>query len=164
MKFHRSFSMLVTVTSLLLLINMPLNAQTDAADAHQHDHDKHASSALSLDQGKKWQTDAPLRKGMQSIRDAVMKSADAFHKNALAKKEAEKLGKHINAQVEYLIENCKLEPKADATLHVLIGDLMAGANALSKQPLSKQGLPGVVKVLQLYPDYFDHKGWEKIVH
>ena len=139
-------------------------AESSAAGAHQHGHDEHAAAALSLDHGKKWQTDAPLRKGMQSINDAVMNAVVAFHQDALTKPDAEKLARHINSQVEYLVANCKLEPQADAVLHVFIGDLLAGADKLSQDPLSNQGLPRIIKVLQQYPDYFDHQGWNEVTH
>jgi len=138
-----------------------LLAETNAID-HQHSHEDHASSGLSLDHGNKWKTDAPLRLGMQSINDAVMKAAPAYHNEMLTKKDANKLSRQINDQVNYLIENCKLEPGADATLHVLIGDFLTGAVTLSNEPLSPQGLPHIVKALQLYPDYFEHERWNKM--
>ncbi len=162
MKYHHRISSVLAGSCLSLLINMPLLAETGAHDAHQHDG--HAAAALSLDHGKKWQTDAPLRQGMQSINDAVMKAVPAFHHDALTKPEAEKLASHINTQVEYLVENCKLAPQADAVLHVFIGDLLAGAGELKKQPLSGQGLPRIVGVLQQYPEYFDQPAWDEIIH
>ena len=161
MKITNTLSTVLAAACLSLSVHAPLYAQTDA---HHHGHDEHAASALSLNQGKKWQTDAPLRKGMQSIKHAAMSAADAFHHDALTKPDAEKLASHINGQVDYLVANCKLEPQADATLHVLIGDLLSGADALSKQPLSSEGLPKIVKVLQIYPDYFEHQGWDAIDH
>lgn len=154
--------MIVLASACLSLpISAPLQAQTDtdAHHSHGHGHDEHAAAGLTLDQGKKWQTDAPLRKGMQSIHAAVMSAAPAFHHNTFTQQDADNLARHINEQVTYMVNNCKLEPKADATLHVLIGDLLTGADALTKTPSSNQGLPRMVKVLQVYPDYFDHQGW-----
>ena len=164
MKSHHRRSVVIAGSCLLLLFNMPVTAETSAHDAHQHNHDEHAVSTLSLDQGKKWQTDAPLRKGMLSINQAAMGATNAFHDDALTQPEAQKLATHINQQVEYLVENCKLEPQADAVLHVLIGDLMSGAGELSKQASSSQGLPRIVGVLQQYPKYFDHPGWGQVTH
>ena len=108
---------------------------------HQHSHaqNEHAASGLSLDHGKKWQTDAPLRQGMQSINDAVMKAVPAYHQETLTKTDADELARQINDQVNYLVANCKLEPGADATLHVLIGDLLTGAAKVSNEPLSPAG-------------------------
>ena len=154
--FHKIFIVLVSAV-LFLVIAIPLKAETSIAD--HHSHDGHAASGLSLDQGKKWKTDAPLRKGMQSINDAVMNAVPSFHHHTLKKPDAEKLARHINDQVAYLVANCKLEPKADATLHVFIGELLSAADTLSKEPLSNQGLPAIVNVLHQYPVYFDHQGW-----
>lgn len=160
---------LITVFSTLcfsLLVNAPLNAQTSKNEEHQHNHGHNelAGSALKLNQGNKWQTDAALRQGMQNIYDSVMNAANAFHHASLTQSEAKKLAAQINGQVEYLVANCQLEPQADAVLHVLIGELLTGAEELSKEPLSNQGLPQIVKVLQRYPDYFDHPGWKAVTH
>lgn len=164
MKTPRNLLIAFTSASLSLILTAPLQAQTTATEQHNHGHDENAASALSLDQGKKWQTDAALRQGMQSIHDAVMNNVDAFHHNKLTKPDAEKLAKHINDQVTYMVTNCKLEPKADATLHVIIGELLSGADTLAKEPVSNNGLPTIVKALQQYPVYFDHKGWAGVEH
>jgi len=137
-----------------------LQAETSNSDyQHSHAHNKHIASGLSLDHGKKWQTDAPLRQGMQRINDAVMKAVSAYHQQTLTQTDADELARQINKQVNYLVANCKLEPGADATLHVLIGDLLTGAARVSNEPLSPQGIPHLVKTLQLYTDYFEHQGW-----
>ena len=146
-------------TSYLLITATQLQAETQAADQHSRKHEGHAASVLKLDHGNKWQTDEPLRKGMQSINDEVMKSLPAYHGKSLTRTEADKLGKHINQQVTYIVQNCKLEPRADAVLHVLIGDLLAGTEHLAGEPLSEQGMPVIVKTLRTYPDYFEHPGW-----
>lgn len=129
---------------------------------HKHGHDNHAVSGLSLDSGNKWKTDAALRQGMQSINEAAMNAVAAYHHNDLTKTDAEKLAKQINDQVNYLVANCKLETGADATLHVLIGNLLTATAKLSDEPLSGQGLPVIVKTLQQYPDFFDHHGWNEL--
>lgn len=146
------------ISSFLLLANAEtLLAETAMPDTqHNHGHNEHAVSGLSLDHGEKWKTDAPLRQGMQSINDAVMNAVPAYHHETLTKTASEKLARHINTQVNYLIENCKLEPDADATLHILIGDLLTGADKVSNDPLSEQGMPYLVKTLQQYQDYFEH--------
>ena len=152
-------AMLLFVSTTLLLISATqLRAETQAAD--QHRHEGHDASVLSLDHGNKWQTDAPLRKGMQNINDEVMKSVSAYHDKTLTRTDAENLGKHINKQVSYIVQNCKLEPRADAVLHVLIGDLLTGTEHLTREPLSEQGMPVIVKTLRTYPDYFEHPGWK----
>jgi len=159
--FHR---FIIALASMFFVFfnSGALLAQPHESD-HKHSHDNHAPSELSLDHGKQWKTDAPLRQGMQSINDAVMKAVPAYHHETLTKVDAEKLSRQINDHVNYLIENCQLDPGADATLHVLIGYFLAGSAILSNEPLSSQGLPRIVKALQLYPHYFIHPGWSQLI-
>lgn len=162
MKFFNQLSGLAAVSCLTLLIIMPVVADTSVQNSHQHE--RHAASGLSLNQGKKWQSDAPLRQGMQSIHDAVINAVPAFHREALTKPDARQLAKHIKKQVEFLVANCKLAPQADAVLHLIIADLLIGADELAKQPSSMQGLPRIVGVLQQYPNYFEQPQWNDISH
>jgi len=149
--------MKVIIISIYLLTAGLSNVEA-GADADHHSHKGHETSGLSLNQGSKWKTDAPLRQGMLKINDEFKKFSASFHNDTLTKKDASKLAKNINEQVEYLITNCKLKPEADATLHVLIGDLLQGADALSKKPLSMNGMPKIHKALMLYTEYFDQPG------
>ena len=164
MKFSYKSIALIACMNVLLVIHAPINAQSETHAAHQHDHEQHAGTDLGLNQGKKWHTDAALRQGMQHIHKAAMAATGAFHQAVLSQAEADKLAKLVNQQVDYLVANCKLEPQADAVLHVLIGDLLAGAGELSKQASSSDGLPRIVGALQQYPNYFDHPGWDKAAH
>jgi len=158
MKISQRF-LIALISGLCIFFNAGiLLAETNMAD-HQHSHEDLAASDLRLDHGEKWHTDAALRQGMQTINDAVMNAVPAYHNETLTKTDAGILAKKINAQVSYLIENCKLEPGADATLHVFIGDLLTAAARLSDEPLSGEGLPVMVKTLRQYPIYFDHPGW-----
>lgn len=129
----------------------PLNETSP--DEHQHG-DMH--SMLRLDQGKPWATDAPLVEGMERIRDAVQKAAGL---PALDADSAAELAQVVRAQVDFLIANCRLEPDADATLHVFIGQLLNAAAALQKNPTSADGLPQMQETLREYPNYFAHPGW-----
>lgn len=154
---------LIFTASLLLALQAvtPLHAAPESADAHEHHHESNTTTEFSLNKGKKWPTDAPLRQGMQSINEAVLTAVPAFHDNALTKPDAEKLAGLINEQVAFIIDNCKLDPEADAVLHLLISELLTGASALSVEPSSEQGLPDIVRALLAYPLYFDHPDWGK---
>jgi len=163
MKISNSF-LIALFSGIFVLFNAGiLPAETNIVE-HQHTHgdEEQAVSGLSLDHGEKWKTDTALRQGMQTINDAVMQAVPAYHDAALTKTDADKLARQINEQVNYLVANCKLEPGADATLHVFIGDLLTAAARLSDEPSSSQGLPVMVKTLQQYPSYFDHPGWNKL--
>lgn len=155
-------------SSLMLAASIPAvaeNSSTSADDMHHHGHhhghhEDHGATAEKPSPGTKWQTDAPLRQGMERIKDEFLVYAPAYHQGKLKPADAQKMSSQIREQVDFLIKNCKLEPKADASLHGLIAELLQAADALSKQPMSDAGMPRIKKVLTQYPDYFDHPGWQ----
>jgi hypothetical protein len=126
-------------------------------DAHAH-HGA-ATTALSLNNGKRWETDAPLRTGMQRIRETASPALAAHARRALTPADAKALSASIQENVNYLMQNCKLEPKADAALHVLITDMLQGGAMLAADPSSAEGAALVGNSLRRYPEFFDHPGW-----
>lgn len=124
-----------------------------SSQEHQQD-DAHAMPPL--DQGQPWATDAPLVQGMERIRDAVNGAAA---RPALDADSAAALARTVREQVDFLIANCRLEPDADATLHVFIGQFLGAAAALERDPASAKGLPQLQETLREYPKYFAHPGW-----
>lgn len=152
----------ILIISLLYMVGT-FSAQAEekkAEQSHEHGHSEH-DMGMVLNEGKKWETDAPLRQGMDSIHHAVEKSEKAFASKTLNKKEGEALASHINKQLMFMVENCELQPKADASLHVIIGEMMQGVGALSKAPDAEGGFPRIHKALKEYPKFFDHPDWEK---
>jgi len=113
-----------------------------AEDAHSHGHAAEEAK-LVLDHGKKWPTDAPLRQGMENIRAVVAKGA-----------KDEALAKAVETEVAGIVQNCKLEPEADEQLHIVIAELMAGAEAKDAER--------VAKALNAYGEHFDHAGWKRL--
>lgn len=51
------------------------------------------------------------------IRNAVDKEYDAIHSNQLADEKYAALATKVTNEVAYMVENCNLEPEADAQLH-----------------------------------------------
>lgn len=132
----------------------------DAAAAAEDQHDD-LRALLRLDQGQPWATDAPLVEGMARIRDAVNEAA------ALPTLDADSaiaLARSVRGQVDFLIANCRLEPDADATLHVFIAQILNAAAALENNPASPEGLPQLQETLRDYPRYFAHPGWHGTRH
>jgi len=109
-----------------------------------HDHGHAADEAkLVLNHGQKWPTDAPLRQGMENIRAAVHKGL-----------EHDALAKAVETEVAGIVQNCKLPPEADAQLHIVIAELMAGAEA--------HDVKRVAGALNAYGEHFDHPGWKRL--
>lgn len=152
------FSPLILAAALLA---NPLAAW--AADSH--DHGTAAPQKMGLNAGKKWMTDAPLRQAMTAMRESVAATLPLAHEGKATTAQFDALSQEVNAQVAAIVQNCKLDAKADAQLHTVIADLLSGAEiAEGKQP-SKSRAAGVVQVAQglnAYGKYFDHAQWKAI--
>lgn len=149
----RRWTVPLLATGLLTVIGTAAVLHFHGSHGHSHgDHNRAAT--LKLNGGKKWETDSPLRVGMERIRDltAAMTSGGGAT-------EREAFAKGVREQVDFLLRNCKLVPEADETLHVLISDMLEGADRVAKQNDSDGGLAMVRKALEIYPGYFDHPGW-----
>lgn len=154
---------LLKLPMLLLIaatLATPLTAL--AADSHKHGSDSHK---IELNAGKKWASDAPLRQAMTAIRSSVATTLPAAHSGKATTADYDALGKEVAAQVAYIVQNCKLNPKADAQLHVVIGDIMNGVETVEGKQHDKERASGVVQIAQAlntYGQYFDHAGWKAI--
>lgn len=166
MSFNRTakhlslFSLLVAVTAI--------NASTFAASSAHQNHD-HASApaTLSLNAGKKWETDQPLRNSMTSIRTSMDASLDRIHEGKFSTANYGALAKKINDAVSNMVSNCKLEPKADDQLHLIIAQLLEGAEAMEGKTKGAKRMDGAVRVLgalENYGNYFADPSWKPIKH
>ena len=75
------------------------------------------------------------------------------------------LAKQIESQVGGIVANCKLEPKADAMLRIVIADIGAGTDAKAGKNAKLPPAQGLVKVAQAvnaYGSHFDHPGFKPI--
>ena len=134
--------------------------------AHQHEHGG-APAGLSLDEGRKWATDGPLRKAMANIRNAMDASAHDIHEGKLSAARYGELARKVNGEVAYMVSNCKLEPRADAQLHLIIADMLEGAEAMegkAKQVKRRDGAVKVMGALENYGAYFADPGWKPAGH
>ena len=138
----------------------PALAQTAA-----HSHDAAAPHKLSLNQGRKWGTDEPLRAGMGRIRNLVEPQLGAAHAGKLTPSQYRELATQVETEVGGIVANCKLEPKADAMLHLVIADIGAGTDTMAGKDAKARPALGLVKVAQAvnqYGSHFDHPGFKPI--
>jgi len=146
----------------IALVGIGLAAWTHFRTAHGHGHGHHGAAVLSLHDGQRWETDEPLRLGMQRIRDAVASSlADPADRN-FNQEQAKLLADAVQENVAYLMQNCQLEPAADSNLHVLITELMTGAALVAANPSSDEGVMKLADALAEYPEYFEHQNWRPL--
>ena len=147
---------------LAVALSSPLAALA-ATDAH--DHGKSAPHKLELNAGKKWGTDDVLRQAMSTIHQTVSQTLPTAHSGKAKVADYEAFGKDVTAQITYIVENCKLDPKADEQLHIIVADMMSGVEAAEGKEGEKKRAAGVVKVAQAanaYGKHFDHAGWKAI--
>jgi hypothetical protein len=133
------------------------------AQTHAHGH-ADAPPALTLDHGKRWQTDAPLRKHMTDLRASFAKDLGRIHDGTLPTSDYVRLGATVEAKVASIINDCKLPPEADAQLHLIVAELVAGADVMQGKAAGAPatGARTVVTALNDYAQHFDHPEFEPL--
>lgn len=158
------------LSAILVATGLSFAATGQAAPAHKHDaHEAHGAAAetLQLNSGKKWETDEALRKAMANIRQAVAGSLHDIHENRLPAAGYSALSRKIEGEVANIVANCKLGTKADAQLHLVIAELLAGADQMAGKVKKTKRQDGAVKVigaLEKYATYFDDLNFKPIEH
>lgn len=143
------------------MLALPLMVHA-APDHHDHGH---AGHTIELNAGKKWGTDEALRQGMDAIRALTETALPAAHAGTLSPAGYDALANDVNAQVAHIVDNCKLDAKADAQLHVILAELAAGIETMQGKRAGEARAMGVVHVsqtLNTYGKYFNHPGWKTI--
>jgi len=150
----------VAAAAMAAALSVPAFAQTAA-----HDHSAAMPHKLTLNEGHKWATDEPLRAGMGRIRGLVEPQLGAAHAGKLTPVQYRELAAQVETEVGGIVANCKLEPKADAMLHLVIADIGAGTDTMAGKDAKARPALGLVKVAQAvnqYGSHFDHPGFKPI--
>jgi hypothetical protein len=152
----------------IIVLSSPITISAVAAASAGHDHDHAATPAtLTLDAGKKWMTDTPLRQAMTNIRNAVSDAVPAIHADKYSASEYETLAKKIDSEIGYIVRNCQLKPAADAQLHLVLARILEGIAAMegkTEDVTRQSGAVSVMRALKDYNIYFDHPGWIPVKH
>lgn len=132
------------------------------AQDETHEHAApHAEAGLDLkapEQGK-WASDESLRQGMSELRAAFEPQHAAYRDGEFDAEQAGELADAIETQVNFMFANCRLPADADAELHKLLAAALGAARSLREADDPHEGLHQLHRVLQAYPEYFDHPGW-----
>lgn len=151
----------IALAIIVTLLGIPAIAMAQEGHAHIHAQSGAAIANLTLDGGRKWATDAPLRSGMAAIRKAFDAEHPAIHKGTESDAQYATLADHIEAEVQKIVASCHLPPAADGNLHLVIADLLQGASAMRGQAtgaLRHDGAARVHGALIAYAKYFDDPG------
>lgn len=154
---------LTSVVSVLLCLAFAggtAHAQTERSDHAAHQG--HGPAELTLDHGKKWPTDEPLRAAMEALRVDYAKNLPAIHEGKLPTAKYKALGNKTEKEIGNIVAQCKLAPEADAMLHLIIADMVAGADIMTGKSKGNRRAAAhkVAAALDNYGQYFDHPGWK----
>lgn len=108
--------------------------------------EKASSVPLSLDGGKKWQTDEHTRSSIRRIAALVESKAPA------------ELGQALSGEINRLFAGCKLEGEAHNQLHIFLSELLAHVNGLYSAEDSesrKEEVAAITKLLAIYGEFFE---------
>lgn len=152
----------LALTAFTLITGTAALPQAQAADAHHHHGDSTAAPTLHLNAGRKWATDTPLRQSIDGINQAMAKALPQIHHGRFGDADYDALASAVSRNVTYAVAHCKLTPEADAVLHVIIAELLAGAETMEGKTTTPRhdGAVRVVQALKSYGQYFRHPGFK----
>jgi hypothetical protein len=145
----------------IIALGLALAAPAFAAEPHGHGD---TAVQLRLDNGKKWQTDDALRRGMSEIRTAMAEALTPIHEGTFAPPHYEVLVTRIQDQLDHVVGNCKLPEEADQQLHIVLEQIIDGIADMKAMAGRDKGAVKIVRALDQYGQYFDHAGWRSLTH
>ena len=122
---------LPTLAPCLVVLALLAVAWPGHAFPHDHGHEGGEAAAAGhvvATPAQRWTTDAPLRAGMRDIRN-VVEALGHYEHGHIGEDQAVLLARQVQGHIGGIVANCRLEPEADAALHVVLASRAQGANA-----------------------------------
>ena len=130
-------------------------ASESAAPVNEHaHHEHHAAHSDAAAEGMMYDTDAPLRAGMLKIRELLSAPRPA------STEAAKPLIDAIDAEVQQIFAQCKLEPAADAALHGVLALIIEGSAGLRVAASDDHAWAKLQEAIALYPKRFNDTGFD----
>lgn len=142
---------MLTAIMMILLITSSVTAGND-----KHHHHGETTTQLQLNKGKKWETDVPLRMAINRIRESISANLNAIHENRMRAKRYHSLAKII--EEAGIVKKCKLPPEVDEQLHIIVVELLVGADQMANNADPSKARQGAIKVISAvnsYGKYFE---------
>jgi hypothetical protein len=152
---------------LLALFVLNISIPVPVLAANDHAAHAHGAATLQLNEGKKWETDAPLRQSMGNIRQAMAAALHEIHEDRLPAKKYGALANKVKHEVSQIVAQCKLAPAADAQLHLIVAELLEGADQMAGKVKGVKRQSGAIRIigaLDNYATYFEDAGFKPITH
>lgn len=121
--------------------------------AHHHNQN---TDGLSLNDGKKWTTDADLRKQMEKINAAVQKVKKLEKSGKAGPKTYKGLYKGLQATTQTIINTCKMPEWMHENYHVILEDILNTSEELKDTHKQMEVTGKLTRTLRKYTEYFDH--------
>lgn len=145
-----------------LALGLALSGPALAATEHAHGGHGGAALELTLNNGQKWPTDEPLRRGMDEMRGAMTGSLGRIHAGQFTSADYVTLAERLQQQVDFVTANCRLPEEADAQLHIVLAEILEGTDAMRDGTDRLQGALRAVLALEAYGRHFDHPNWTSV--
>lgn len=153
---------LPTLAPCLVVLALLAVAWPGHASPHDHGHEGGEAAAAGhvvATPAQRWTTDAPLRAGMRDIRN-VVEALGHYEHGHIGEDQAVLLARQVQGHIGGIVANCRLEPEADAALHVVLAGLAQGANALANDPADPGAIQSMRQALADYARLFDDPVFE----
>lgn len=145
------------------LITIILGYCGTAALAEEHStHSTSSNQEAQLNQGKRWETDKPLRESMEKISLLAKKNMSAIHNEKQTQDAYAEMGNAIKKQTDLIFKNCKLPPAADQELHKILIPILNSVTIFTGKGTSREKHEAFVVLLNSlaqYGSHFEHKNW-----
>lgn len=148
-----------SLAALAVAFSLALGLPGIAAETTTHDGHDAAALEILLNNGAKWQGDQNMIAGMTAIRDAVAANLTAIHGGTLSADAAREMAGTIQAQLDFMLGNCVLEPAVDEQFHIVLAQVIDGVSDLEAGN-AQDGPVKIVEALNAYGEHFEHPGWQ----
>ena len=146
----------------VLVLGLGIGGGASWAQTTSHAGHQSAAIELTLNGQAKWQGDANMLKGMSAIRSALATRLSSIHDGTLPPADYKVLAAEIQAQVDFMVQNCKLTPEVDEQFHIVLGHVLDGVAELEGEADPRGGAVLVVEALNAYGAHFEHANWQPI--
>jgi hypothetical protein len=157
------FARVAAVAALIAILSP--GGVVGAVETHSHGDPAGGVQGLTLDHGRKWQTDAPLRAGMAGIRNDMAAALGPIHAKRYSAGDYDALAGAVTQRIDAIARDCRLPEATDAQLHLVLAEIIDGVEVMrGRSPDRSLGAAGVVGALDRYQAHFDHPGWQPVGH
>ena len=159
---HLCVALLLAAPALVLTTAQ--STEPPAEPASHASHDSHTAAAHDTAPGEteapavRWQADEPLARGMKRVRAATQALSHGAHGH-LAADQVKAIAVELDAAVQDMFAQCRLEPEPDATLHPLLARVLQASALLAHGEFDAAAMAELEAVLARYPLLFEDAAW-----